>query len=58
MIELTVGTFAVLMFFAVVGGLFLLAILIGLLIGQLIARGKRQEERARRDQLLRETGLK
>lgn len=58
MIELSVGTFVGLIVLSVIGALFLVAVVVGFLIGQAVARGKRDEERARLDQLHRETGLK
>lgn len=58
MIELSVGVFVGLIVLSVIGALFLVAVVVGFLIGQAVARGKRDEERARLDQLHRETGLK
>lgn len=58
MIELSVLTFVALITLSVVGALFLLAIVVGLLIGAAIKRGKRQEEEAKLARLLRDTGLK
>lgn len=58
MIELSVGVFVGLIVLSVIGALFLVAIVLGLLIGAVMRRGKRDEERARLDQMHRDTGLK
>lgn len=58
MIELPVHVFVGLIALSVIGALFLVAIVVGLLIGAAVARGKRDEERARLDRLHRDTGLK